>query len=81
VLVTVREGRHAGFEPRGHFVLTTAQPPGESIITVTWGTALYSTALQVGWVLHDAGQPAPIADEIRARLEPDPDSAGWSPGG
>ena len=69
------------FEPRGHFVLTTAQPTGESVITVTWGTALYSTALQVGWVLHDAGQPAPIADEIRARLEPDPDSAGWSPGG
>jgi hypothetical protein len=66
--------------PRGYFVHTTAQPTGNSAIIVTWGTALYATALHAGWVLHDADQPSPIANELRAHLEPDPASAGWSPG-
>lgn len=66
--------------PRGCFVHTTARLTGESVIVVTWGTALYATALYAGWVLRDADQSAPVADEIRARLEPDPDAAGWSPG-
>ena len=68
------------FAQRGHFIQTTKQPTGDSVIIAIWISALYSTALHIGWVLHDAGQPAPIADEVRARLEPDPTTKGWSPG-
>jgi hypothetical protein len=68
------------FEKPGYFWRTTDQPTGPSVIHGTWTTALYSTALHVGWVLHDASQPALVADELRARLEPDPNSTkGWSP--
>jgi hypothetical protein len=67
--------------PRGYFVHTTELPTGDSVILPTWTTALYATALHVGWVLHDAGQLCPVADELRARLETDPTSAkGWAPG-
>jgi hypothetical protein len=67
--------------PRGYFVHTTKLPTGDSVILHTWTTALDATALHVGWVLHDAGQPCPVADELRARLEPDPASTnGWAPG-
>jgi hypothetical protein len=69
------------FEQPGHFFHTTEQPTGHSAIDSTWINALYSTALHVGWVLHDAGQPAPVADELRARLQPHPtNTKGWSPG-
>ena len=68
------------FEKPGRFWHTTDQPTGPSIIHATWITALYSTALHAGWVLHDASQPVPVADELRARLQPDPTSTkGWSP--
>jgi hypothetical protein len=67
--------------PRGHFVHTTQSPTGDSVMLHTWTTALYATALHVGWVLHDTAQPCPAADELRARLEPDPASTkGWAPG-
>ena len=67
--------------PRGHFVHTAELPTGDSVILHTWTTALYATGLHVGWVLHDAGQPCPVADELRARLEPDSASTkGWAPG-
>jgi hypothetical protein len=69
------------FEEPGYFWHTTEQPTGPSVIHATWITALYSTALHAGWVLHNAGQPAPVANELRARLQPDPNSTkGWSPG-
>jgi hypothetical protein len=67
--------------PRGHFVHTSRSPTGDSVILHTWTTALYATALHIGWILHDAGQLCPVADELRARLEPDPASTkGWAPG-
>lgn len=67
--------------PRGHFIHTAEEPVGDSVILHTWTTALYATALHVGWVLHDASQPHPVADELRTRLEPDPASTkGWAPG-
>jgi hypothetical protein len=66
--------------PRGYFVHTTELPTGDSVILHTWTTALYAMALHVGWVLHDAGQSCLVADELRARLEPDPASnKGWAP--
>jgi hypothetical protein len=44
-------------------------------------TALYSAAFLLGWVLKDAGLPAPVATEIRKWLEPDPaGQASWTPG-
>jgi hypothetical protein len=67
--------------PSGYFVHTAEQPNGDSVILHTWTTALYATALHVGWVLHDADQSCSVADQLRARLEPDPASAkGWAPG-
>jgi hypothetical protein len=67
--------------PRGQFVHTAEVPTGDSVILHTWTTALYATGLQAGWVLHDAGQPCPVADELRAHLEPDPvTTQGWAPG-
>lgn len=35
-------------------------------------TALYCTAFLTGWILHDEGIPAPVATQVRKRLEPDP---------
>ena len=67
--------------PRGYFVHTAELVTGDSVILHTWTTALYATALHVGWVLRDAGQRSPVADELRGRLEPDPSSTqGWAPG-
>jgi len=44
-------------------------------------TVLYSAAFLLGWVLEDAGLPAPVATEIRRWLEPDPTvQASWAPG-
>jgi hypothetical protein len=67
--------------PPGYFTHTASQPTGPSGITDVWASALYGTALQVGWVLGDAGQPTPVADQIRDQLKPDPTAGrGWSPG-
>ena len=54
---------------------------GESLIMNTRITALYSTAFLLGWVCLGAGITAPVAVELRKRLEPDPTShVGWAPG-
>lgn len=65
---------------RGHFTRIAPQPAGPSMIWPTRVMALYSTAFLVGWVLSDAGDPAPIAHELRRRLQPDPNGqASWAP--
>jgi hypothetical protein len=65
--------------PHGEFLHTAVEPIANSAITGTITTALYGTALLAKWVLGDAGHDTPVADLIRAVLEPDPD-AGWTPG-
>jgi hypothetical protein len=53
---------------------------GDSLIMNTRITALYCTAFLLGWILLDAGIPAPVATELRQRLEPDPTGqAAWAP--
>lgn len=67
--------------PNGYFVHTSARPTGSSVILATWSTALYATALLVGWVLRDDQYSTPVADMLRAQLEPDPaTTGGWAPG-
>ena len=55
------------FEQPGHFVHTTDQPTGHSVMHHTWITALYSTALHVGWVLHDACATRPCGRRTARR--------------
>jgi hypothetical protein len=65
----------------GNFVRTVSTPTGDSMITNTSVTALYSTAYLASWILGDAGHPTPVADALRARLEPDlAHGKGWAPG-
>jgi hypothetical protein len=65
---------------RGYVVHTAQLPTGDSVIVPTWTTVIDATTLHVGWILHDAGQPCRVADELRARLEPDPASTKLRPG-
>lgn len=66
--------------PRGYFVHTSQRPTGHSVILATWSTALYATALLVGWVLRDTDHPTPVADFLRSQLETEPaTTGGWAP--
>ena len=65
----------------GGFIRVASMPAGNSLADATRITALYSTAFLAGYVLGDAGCNTPVANELRDRLEPDPNgSAAWSPG-
>ena len=65
----------------GFFDRTAAEPGGESLILGTRITVLYCTAFLTGYILLDEGLPAPVATELRNRLEPDPTGrAAWTPG-
>jgi hypothetical protein len=66
---------------QGGFIRVAPLPDGDSLIDSTRITALYSTAFLASYVLGDAGCEAPVADQLKALLEPDPtSSAAWSPG-
>ncbi len=68
------------FMPSGSFVHIAPRPVTESAMLPTLITALYSTAYLAGWVLGDAGWPAPVAQKVRTRFEPDPNGqASWAP--
>jgi hypothetical protein len=68
------------FVPSGSFVHIAPRPVTESAMLPTLITALYSTAYLAGWVLGDAGWPAPVAQKVRIRFEPDPSGqASWAP--
>lgn len=70
----------AYFQPGRTFDHAAAQPASMLTMPVRL-TALYCTAFLAGWVLPDAGVPAPIATELRNRYEPDPSGqASWTPG-
>jgi hypothetical protein len=71
----------AYYLPGSLFDRAAAEPGGDSLIMGTRITALYCTAFLTGWVLLDAGLPAPVATRLRKRLEPDPTGrAAWAPG-
>jgi hypothetical protein len=63
------------------FNRAAAQPTDDSLTMPLRITALYCTAFLIGWILLDAGIPAPVATELRHRYEPDPTGqASWAPG-
>jgi len=64
-----------------YFVRTAPEPDSPLSSMSTLITALYSTALLTGWVLSDPEHPAPVANQIRDLLQPDPTGqSGWAPG-
>jgi hypothetical protein len=71
----------AYYQPGPGFDRAAAQPTDDSLMMPVRITALYCTAFLVGWILLDAGIPAPVATELRNRYEPDPTGqASWAPG-
>jgi hypothetical protein len=65
----------------GSFIRIAPIPINGSAIDSTRATALHATAFLAGAVLGDQECLTPVADEIRARLEPDPSRhSAWAPG-
>lgn len=65
----------------GNFIRVAPVPINGSAIDTTRATALHATAFLAGAVLGDQECPTPVADKIRARLEPDPSGrSAWTPG-
>jgi hypothetical protein len=71
----------AYYQPGPGFDRAAPEPTDDSFMMPARITALHCTAFLVGWVLQDAGLPAPVATELRHRYEPDPTGqASWAPG-
>jgi hypothetical protein len=63
------------------FVRSSASLQTGSAADLVRISSIHSTAFLAGRVLGDAGCPAPIADEVRRRLESDPSGrSAWAPG-